>query len=134
MKFYSHQKNGKGRRKTLIFGISFSAASFFILAFISSLAVSAFKNPLGIIGISSLITLLFSGALSGFCTAKFKGKGGIGEAGISALVFALILISAGLIMTHGNIPLLTFANMAAYLIISLIFAAIANRKGKARRR
>ncbi len=134
MKFYSHRKNGRGRRGALIFGLSFSAISFFILAFICSLVISTFKNPLGMIGISSLIALLFSGALSGFCTVKFKGRGGVGEAGISALVFALALLCTGLITTRGSLPILTLLNIVAYLAVSLIFAAIANRRSKARRR
>lgn len=133
MKFYSRRKNGRGRKGALIFGILFSAISFLAFALICSLFVSVFKNPIGIIGISSLITLLFSGAVSGFCTAKFKGDGGIAEAGISSAVFIAIILSIGLVSTKGRLPLLNLVNMAAYLTVSLIFAAIAKRKRKRRR-
>ena len=134
MKFSKQRRKGRGAGATIAFGILLSAISFPVLALLTSLIISTTENPLGTIGICSLLTLLLSGALSGFFTTKFKGSGGVGASLIASLLFALILFSAGLIVNKGSLPLVTTVNLFAYIIVSLSFSALAAKKKRRLRR
>ena len=125
---YSRKK--KTNAKALLFCLIFTSFTFFVFAFMLSFILSLTKNPIAFIGICSFAALFLTGASSGFFTSKYKGEGGILPAGIGSVIFALILLGIGLIMTGGSLPALTLVNLPCFVILALVFAALARRKRK----
>ncbi len=127
-----------GKRKTnakaLLFSLIFTSVMFFFFAFLVSFIVSLTKNPIAFIGISSFAALFLTGAASGFCTSKYKGEGGIVPAGLGSVIFAVILLGIGLVMTGGSLPMLTLVNLPCFVILAIIFAALAGKKRKRKHR
>lgn len=130
---YNSSRRKKTNRSTFIFGIIFTVALFFTLAFTASLILSTLKNPLGASGMASFLVLLLTGAISGFFTAKYKGDRGVVPAGLCAMFFALILFGSGLIASDGKIATVTVVNLLSYISMAFIFAAFAKKKRRPRR-
>lgn len=127
-------KYKRGKRKTnakaLLFSLIFTSVVFFVFAFLVSFIISLTKNPIAFIGISSFAALFLTGAFSGFFTSKYKGEGGIIPAGLGSLIFALMLLGIGLIVSGGSLPALTLINLPCFIILAVIFAALAGKKRK----
>ena len=130
---YNGFRNTRSNKNAIIFGIIFTSAIFFILAFLASLILSSMKNPLGSSGLFSFAVLLFTGAISGFFTSKYKGEHGVFPSCVCAVIFALILFGIGLIVSGGKIAMITVVNLLSYIALALIFAAMAKNKRKRRR-
>ena len=128
MKYRGLRKKSRSQRGALIFGTLFSAAIFLILTFCASVLLSFTKNPLGASGLTSFAVLLITGAISGFCTAKYKGECGILPSSASAVIFALILLGAGLIVSGGKIATVSLVNILCYVALAVIFAFLAKSK------
>lgn len=120
----------KTNAKALLFSLIFTAVMFFVFAFLVSFIISLTKNPIAFIGISSFAVLFLTGAFSGFCTSKYRGEGGVVPAGLGSLIFALILLGIGLIMSGGSLPALTLINLPCFVVLAIIFAALAGKKRK----
>ena len=130
---YNGLKRNKSNRNALFFGIIITTASFFGITFLTSLILSLLKNPLGASGLSSFAVLLLTGMISGFFTSKYKGEGGILLSGAIAVIFALVLLGAGLISSDGKLASITFVNLSSYVALTFVFAAMARSKKKRRR-
>ena len=133
MKYTSQKRKSKSLRSSLLFGISFSTLSFFTLVLLSSIILSKIKDPLGASGIASFAVLFVTGALSGFFTAKYKGDNGIFPVLISAFVFVIALLGAGLIGCGGKVSSITFINLVSYVILAMLFAVLAKKRGRIKR-
>ena len=120
----------KTNAKAILFSLIFTSATFFVFAFLISFIISLTKNPIAFIGISSFAALFLTGALSGFCTSKYKGEGGVLPAGLGSLTFALILLGLGLILSGGCLPALSLINLPCFVVLAIIFAALAGKKRK----
>ena len=130
MKYKGLRKRARSSKSALIFGTVFTASIFFILTFCASILLSFTKNPLGASGIVSFAVLLLTGALSGFCTAKYKGDYGVLPSSASAIIFALILLGAGLIVSGGKIATVSLINLMCFVALAIIFAFLAKSKRK----
>ncbi len=134
MNFKRGRREKRTSSKCFIIGIIFAAISFFAIAFSASMILSILKNPLGSIGLFSFVTLLISGAISGFFTSKYKSEGGTVTAIITAVAFAAVLLVTGLIINGGRLPFVTLVNLLSYIMLAALFALIAQRKRKRRSR
>ena len=65
------------RFKLLLLGTVGAFTVFFTASFIFSLFAYAMNDPLGVLGIMSLASLIISAAVSGFAISKIGGEGGI---------------------------------------------------------
>jgi putative membrane protein (TIGR04086 family) len=119
--------------KTLIFGFTLNCISFVICALVLALIISTTKNPLAFIGYTSLALLIACGAISGFFTSKYKGEHGTVTAGLSSLIFAILLIFCGLIINGGGVKSVTLINFLLYVISAFLFAFIGSKRKKHRR-
>jgi len=128
MKYKTSLRKSKTIKSTLIFGMVFTVCAFLIIAFLCSLITLSFKNPLKIAGAFSFAVLLCTGAVSGYCTSKYKGENPILASGLCSVIFALILFGAGLIMSGGKIASICVINLISFVIITFIFAALATKK------
>ena len=128
MKYNSSRKKLKTNKSTLIFGTFFTAATFLILALTASLILSRMKNPLGISGVSSIAVLLFTAAISGFFTAKYKGAHAFLPSVFCAIIFALILFFSGILISGGGVAPISVLNLALFVAIYAVFAILATRE------
>ena len=120
--------------RALIFGIIFTAAMFFITAFMAAIILSRTENPTGHVGLCSMICLFVTAAASGFAVSKYKGDGGVLPAILSSLFFALIVLMIGLIGGKGKLPLISVINLGGFMIISALSAILAKKREHKRRR
>ncbi len=116
-----------------VFGLCFSFISLLIVSLISSLILISTKNPLGNVGITSLISLLAAGILSGFVISRKNGEDGLKSSLLSAIAFVVIMFAVSLIFSKGKIGGAVLMNGLCYILISLP-AALFGRKEKRRRR
>lgn len=132
MKHNGLRRKSKTNTSVFIFGILFSTAIFFLLALAASFVLNKVKNPLGASGIASIIILLMSGAISGFAISKYSGKKSVLPSVFCAVIFALLLLCTGLIISGGKIATVTVINLLIYILFSLIFALLASKEKKRR--
>ncbi len=128
-----HAKS-RGAGTALAFGIIFNAVLFVIVTFFASLIISRFNNPTGSMGMMSMLALYICALISGFSVAKFKGEGGALPSVMSSLIFTLILLTVGLILSKGGIPFVTAVNYIVYVLLSIGGALIACKRSNRRRR
>ena len=128
------RKIHKTSANALAFGLIASGISLFLTALIGAIIASFLDNPTSSIGAISFITLIVAGGVSGFSTSKYKGEGGVMPAMLSALVFAIVLLVIGFIMSDGKLPLVTFINLVVYFISATFFAIIGKKRDKKHKR
>lgn len=134
MKYKASQRKSKTLRSTLVFGIIFTACTFLVIAFLCALITVSFKNPLKIAGTFSFAVLLITGAVSGYCTSKYKGENPVLASGLCSVIFAIVLFGTGIIMSGGKIASICVINLISFVIISFIFALLATKKKRRRTR
>ena len=130
MKKRSFKNIGNG--KALIFGVLFSTVTLFASLIILSFILSRLENPVALVGIASLVSLLVSAAISSFVTAKHKGEGGTLTVLLSSLIVSIIIFAVSLIHSGGKAELSVLMNSVCYVAVSLLFARIAGIKKKRR--
>ena len=118
----------------LIFGLISATATLLILAFIGAIVAYSLENPTASLGAISFCVLMATGAISGFSTSKYKGEGGVLPAALSAIVFAVILLFVGIIISRGMLPAVTVINLAVFILSAVFFAILGKKKEKRRKR
>lgn len=122
------RKIKKTAASALAFGILMATVSFFVCALISAIILNMTEDPLGNLGVGSLFSLILSGIITGFSTAKYKGEGGIAPTVLATLCFAIILLIIGLALSGGNLPAVITVNLMLYVAASFVSALIASKK------
>ena len=120
--------------RALISGVGISFAILLIFSRIFSGIIMTASNPTGSIKTVSLVTLLVSGAVSGFVISKAKGDGGTFTSLLSSLVFIGIILAVSLILTKGRVGGTIFMNCLCYFLISLFSSFLAKKRYRRRRR
>ena len=118
----------------LAVGIAVSILAFLLCALIGALICGAFPDPTKNIGAVSFATLVFSGAINGFFTSRYKGEGGVLPAFLSSLIFAIVILLVGLILTAGELPAVVPINLLVHLMASLFFAFLGRKREKSHRK
>ena len=132
MKYKGSARKTKTLKGAVLFGLIFTAATFFIFTFVASLILFYMRDPLKSSGIASLVVLLSTGSISGYVTAKYKKENCVITAGACSLTFAFLLFSIGLIMSGGKIAAVTIFNLILYAVLSLAFAAFSGKEKRRR--
>ena len=132
---YNRQRRGeRSGKRTFIYGIIFTALSFLILALTASLILSKLKDPLGGSWLASISVLLMTGAATGFFITKYRGEGSFLLSFLCSGSFAILLFSIGMIACKGKIASVTAINLISYVAATVIFATLAKKKRKTRKR
>ena len=118
---------------SLIFGTLFSFGMLLISTLILSGIFMALDTPTDSIEIKSLASLLISGAISAFVSAKFKGEGGTLCAIFISLITVFIMLIISLIASRGGVDGAIFMNYLCYLLISALFAYLGKKRERTRR-
>ena len=134
MKKHRNKNADKTPLSVFVFGILFSFLTLIILSFISSLILMSTKNPLFSIKLTSLVTLLAAGAISGFAIAKYKGNLSLGISIAASASAAILMLVISLISAKGNVSGSIFMNYICYVMVSAFFAFIGRKRKMHRHR
>ncbi len=117
-------------------GINLAFCLFTLLAIslILALIASFTKNPISFTELFGLISLLLSGAICGFITNKSDKERGFKIMLMSLGVIIFIIIVASVLLCEGKVSGMAFMNCLCYILSSLLFAYLAKRERKGKRR
>ena len=132
MKYRHRKRKNRPFSKAIIFGVVINLCSFFLFSFVVALIISAFRNPLALMGIGAFVSLSMTGALSGFFTSEYKGERGVIYALLCSVIFAVIILIAGLISSGGKLGSPSLFNLASYIVFTLVFAMLQKKKKRRR--
>ena len=111
-------------------GAGFALAVVVVTALLFSALAYFTADPTAMTGAFSLLTLLVSGAVSGFVTSRVNGEGGSLVSAVSAVIAALLIIAVGLIWRGGLLPLGAVLNTVAFTVISCASAVFGKKRKK----
>lgn len=134
MKKHRGAKKTMTLSRTLLLGVGISFAVLLIFSLIFSGLIMTTTSPVSSIKTVSLVTLLVSGAVSGFIVSKIKGDGGVFASLFSALIFIGVILALSLILTKGNVGGIVFMNCLCYLLISAFSSFFAKKRVRRHRR
>ena len=128
MKKTARRASGHSAARTLGFGVLANIILCLLFALIAAAVLEKIKDPLGGLGIASMLTFFPTAVISGFMIPKFKGDGGTFIAFSAALTFVLLLFICSAITTRGNIPISTILSYLAYVVLEVIGSMLGKRR------
>ncbi len=128
MKRHSAEQ-GSGSVKRILISSLICGAAIPLFSLIFSIFCYSSDDPLGKINLFSLISLLLSGAVAGFISARINRKYGSGSCLIPGIIVALVIFGVSLILSGGAfLPCLM--NSGCYALVYLFFAIISKGRDK----
>lgn len=88
------------------------------------LVIGMSDDPLSLIDLGSLITLLLGGAIASFIIARIFPDKKLLTVSLATLLFSLIMTLVGLAVTGGEVGARVFLNYLCYIGVSLLFGRI----------
>ena len=129
MKFKKKRSVGKGGGiHPLLFGILLNVALFPLFALLASAVVYTQSDPASITGIGGILSYLLCAATCGFVVSKKYSPSGFVTALASSVIFALLLLCAGLIFAKGSVGAGVLINHALYAATAALFGFIGSKK------
>ena len=122
-----HKRKEFGLTALMLLGAAFAIAVIVVVSFILSVISSLTKDPTSLIGAFSLLSLILSGAISGFVTSKVNGDGGVLVAVLSSVISAFTILAIGLIWKGGAIKLSVPLNLIVFIAVSVIASLLAKK-------
>lgn len=119
-----------GLTALMLLGAAFALAVIIAVSFILSVISSMTKNPTSLVGAFSLLSLILSGAISGFVTSKVNGEGGVIVAVLSSVISAFTVLAIGLIWKGGAIKLSVPLNLLVFIAVSVIASLLGKKQPK----
>ena len=129
-----HKRKEFGLPALLIMGSGFALATVIVTSLILAIIAYLGKDPTALTGAFSLLAPALAGVVSGFITSKANGEGGTLVSVISAVISAVVMLSLGLILRKGLLPLGAVLNIAVFVVLSCFSALLAKRGKGARKR
>lgn len=129
MKTNARHKKSQGPIASIGIGVLILITFYVLSVLISSAVLGGLDNPLGGVGVASIVSFFPPALISGFLISKIKGEGGVITAGASAFTVALMLFLCCAVMTHGNIPLTSTLSYVAYVILAVMGGILGRRRG-----
>lgn len=114
----------------LALGTAFSLGSIFVISLSLSLISYFTGDPTSLTGAFALLSLILSGAISGFLTSRYSGDDGVLLATLSAAITAALTLVIGLIWKGGWLPLNVLLNVGVFTVTSIIGALIGKKRSK----
>ncbi len=134
MKKYRGRKPKAGSFTLAFLGLGICFLSFLILGAVGSGVLMLTKNPIASIAPAFIIIFLLSAAVSGFINSKLSEGSDIGGALVSGGMLVLMLLIASLIAEHGKVGFGVIINYVCYMLVTLLFALLAKKKGSKHRK
>ena len=126
--------NDTSRFRLMLFGTLGSIILFFVISFVFSLISLLLNDPLGIVGIISIMALILCSIVSSFVISRIGGAGGAFTAILSALLFSLIMLLLGLALSGGKMHFGCIVNYLIYMAVSSVSAYFARPRARIKRR
>ena len=129
MKFKKNRSVGKrSGLPPLLFGVLLNAVLFPLFALLTSAVIYAQSDPGSIIGIGGILSYLLCAATSSLVISKKYSPSGFLPTLAASLIFALLLLSAGLIFAKGSVGAGVIINHALYVTTAALFGFIGSKK------
>ena len=125
-----HKRKELGLSTIMLLGTAFSIVVIILTALIMAIISSLTKDPTSLTGAFSLVTLLISGAISGFVTSRANGEGGKLVGIVSSISAAFIIVIVGLVWKRGMLNLGALINVIAFIAVSVVFSMLGTKKVK----
>lgn len=126
-------KKGNNIFYSVLAGALISALSMLIFSAVAAIITNMTADPLTAIPTASFISMILGAAVSGFIVSKRSPEGKMLITALSSLLFCLMLLLIGLILSGGAVPGKAFLNYICYIGIALIFAKIGAREKRRHR-
>jgi putative membrane protein (TIGR04086 family) len=121
-------RKDKSSLKTILLSTVFSGAVLILIMLIMSFICYKTQDPVAPAGITSVLSLMLTAFISGFCITRYKGEGGVLCAVLSATLFVLILLLISLIIKGGKVSIYILLNYTCYVLISTLISFFASKK------
>ncbi len=132
MKKHIFQNKKKSLASGVALGLLSSVLSFLVLMVIAALVLSKLQDPLGMISLFSLVTLVLAAPVSSLITVKTNYESGVRCSIISAAVISLAILAVGLVCGGGAAAFPVLLNSLSYMLASLLFSYLFSGKKKKR--
>ena len=103
------------------------------LSFVMALVANSTSDPTANIGIYSLLVLVLSGGVCGFCMSRAKGEGGVLHALLVSLVVSIFMLIIALIAGGGKLSLGSFMNYGCYIAVAVLFSYLGKKRERRHR-
>ena len=121
---------GGGIARPFLLGILFQVLALPLLSLLLAFVSALTANPTSLLGILAVAALLLSGGIYGFVASKFKVEGGRVFTLLSALLFSLLIILLGIILSGGKMNISVLIGQVIYVLTALLFSALGGVKRK----
>ena len=132
MKMFVRHKKAHGPLASLGLGLGVCICLYLLFSLIGAAVLGGIDNPLGGMGIASMLSFFPPAFFSGILISKFKGDGGVITAAVSALVFVLVLFLCCVVVTHAKIPFSSLISYIAYVVLTVIGGLLGKSRAKRR--
>ena len=132
MKTSVRHTKSRGPLGSIGIGLATSVALYLLFATIAAAVLGGLENPLGGLGVASMIAFFPPALISGFLISRLKGEGGVLIAGTSAFIFVLALFLCCAVITHGKIPFALVVSYIAYVILALMGGVFGKKHSRRR--
>lgn len=104
------------------------------VSFILAVIANASADPTSAIGISTLVSIVVSAAISGAVCIRICKDDGLKICTLCALFITLIMMLIGLISNKGAIPISAVMNYICYITVYVFVSVVSRRREGASRR
>ena len=129
-----HINKEKSFPTLLMIGTGVSLGTLITVSFIMALISSFSKDPTSLTGALSLMALLVAGGISAVISSRKNGDAGVLVATLSAVISAILMLAVGPIMNGGLVPFGTLVNLAVFIGVSALAAALGKRRTRRTKR
>ena len=129
---YKHKKS-RGPLAQIGIGTAISIILYLLFSLISAAVIGGLGDPLGAVGIASMISFFPPALISGFLISRLFGDGGTLTAGASAFIFVMLAFLCCVVLNHGKIPLTSIVSYIAYFILAVVGGALGKSRARYRR-
>ena len=133
------RKSSSGKRGTsplmnLLIGTLIGAGIFLVVLLFVTFVTGRTKDPGGTVRLLSLPVFLLSAAVTGFVLGRRNGEGGLRLTALSTLLFLLILLLIGMLLSGGHLSWQVLLYDVGYFLTALLCSLPGTKKKRKRHR
>ncbi len=133
------RKSSSGKRGTsplmnLLIGTLIGAGIFLVVLLFVTFVTGRTKDPGGTVRLLSLPVFLLSAAVTGFVLGRRNGEGGLRLTALSALLFLLILLLIGMLLSGGHLSWQVLLYDVGYFLTALLCSLPGTKKKRRKHR
>ena len=118
----------------LLIGTLIGAGIFLVVLLFVTFVTGRTKDPGGTVRLLSLPVFLLSAAVTGFVLGRRNGEGGLRLTALSALLFLLILLLIGMLLSGGHLSWQVLLYDVGYFLTALLCSLPGTKKKRRKHR